>query len=85
MDEKIGRPVDDLRLLLGSDHAWETLKLAFSGAATLFQLSDVRNNNFAMLRMVRPPCKRLGSVCPSNPRSQLHEGGPTGSAREHDV
>ena len=27
----------------------------------------------AILSMVRPPCMRLGSACPSNPRSYLHE------------
>jgi kynureninase len=32
-----------------------------------------------------PSCMRLGSACPSNPRSYLHEGRANGSAREHDV
>jgi hypothetical protein len=35
--------------------------------------------------MVRPPCMRLGSACPSNPRSYCTKGRATGSAREHDV
>ena len=35
--------------------------------------------------MVRPPCMRLGSVRPSNPRSTCTKGRATGSPREHDV
>ena len=35
--------------------------------------------------MVRPQCMRLGSVCPSNPRSYCTKVRATGSAREHDV
>jgi hypothetical protein len=45
----------------------------------LFLKDDLLRGVFELLvasiyfPMVRPPCMRLGSACPSNPRSYLHE------------
>ena len=45
-----------------------------------------RDKSFAILPMVRPPCMRLGSASPSNPRFSIaQKGGPPASARGHNV
>src|SRR5690242_3318486 len=46
---------------------------AIATACFFFATSNATNNSLYS-PMVRPPCVRLCSVCPSNPRSLRHEG-----------
>jgi len=85
--QSLDRPLDRQRSVFDiaekSDFAGPP---AFRNRHGVLRLGDIKSHKeFAMLPMVRPPCMRLGSVRPGNPRSYCTKGRATGSAREHDV
>ena len=70
----------DLAAEIEADIAWRS-----SPPALVLSKNGFFADDSLYFPMVRPPCMRLGSACPSNPRFTCTKGRTTGSAREHDV
>src|SRR5579863_3133002 len=73
--QSLDRPLDRQRTVLDiAEKADLPGPAAFRDRHGVLLLRDVKSDkSFAILPIVRPPCMRLGSACPSNPRSYLHE------------